>query len=129
MVGFNAVLLACYGILGKEGLDYSVCPAVKFTLENMREIWKVGMGIPLPESVDKALKRFKMNISSKLVNEILKSSGRVNEALMEKAEGVSRKLFHSKWEEHFNDVQEWMMNKQISLNTPIDKIVKQFKDK
>ena len=56
LVGFNAVLLACYGILGKEEPDYSVCPAVKFTLENMREIWKVGMGIPLPESVDKALK-------------------------------------------------------------------------
>ena len=27
-----------------------------YGLKNMREIWKVGMGIPLPESVDKALK-------------------------------------------------------------------------
>jgi ribose transport system substrate-binding protein len=55
LVGFNSVLLACYGILDKEGPEYAVCPAVKFTTENMREIWSVGMGIPLPESVDKAL--------------------------------------------------------------------------
>jgi ribose transport system substrate-binding protein len=56
LVGFNSVLLACYGILGKEGPEYAVCPAVKFTLENMRDIWNIGMRIPFPEEIDKALK-------------------------------------------------------------------------
>ena len=68
-----------------------------------------------------------MHISSKLVNEILKSSSRVGEALMEKAEEVSRKLFHNQWEKHFDDIQDYMMENEISLTDPTDKIVKQFK--
>lgn len=56
LVGWNAVLEAAYGILGKEGPDYAVCPAIKITVDNIREVWAAGKGIPLPASVDEALK-------------------------------------------------------------------------
>jgi len=56
LVGWDSVLLAAYGILGKEGPDYAICPAIKLTLKNIRDAWAAGTGIPLPESVDKALK-------------------------------------------------------------------------
>jgi len=56
LVGVNSVIVAAYGMLGKDGPEYAVCPAIKMTLENMREIWELGMRIPLAEEVDEALK-------------------------------------------------------------------------
>jgi ribose transport system substrate-binding protein len=56
LVGFNSILLAAYGFLGKEGPDYAVGPAVKINVDNMREIWAAGLRIPFPKSVDEALK-------------------------------------------------------------------------
>lgn len=56
LVGFNSILLAAYGFLGKEGPDYAVGPAVKIHVDNIRKIWASGLRIPFPESVDKALK-------------------------------------------------------------------------
>jgi ribose transport system substrate-binding protein len=56
LVGVNEVLVAAYGLLGKEGPEYAVCPAVKITLDNLRDVWAAGMGIPLPASLDVALK-------------------------------------------------------------------------
>lgn len=55
LVGVNSVLLAAYGLLGKEGPEYAVCPYIPFKLENMREVWKIGMRVPLPDYLDSAL--------------------------------------------------------------------------
>jgi ribose transport system substrate-binding protein len=57
LVGVNSVLVAAYGFLGKEGPDYAVCPAIKMTLKNMREIWQIGMRTPIAPEVDEALKK------------------------------------------------------------------------
>jgi ribose transport system substrate-binding protein len=57
LVGINSVLLAAYGLLGKTGPEYAVCPYIPFTLENMREIWKIGMRTPLPDYLDEALSK------------------------------------------------------------------------
>jgi ribose transport system substrate-binding protein len=56
LVGVNSVIVAAYGFLGKEGPDYAVCPAIKMTLDNMREVWEIGMRTSLPDEVDQALK-------------------------------------------------------------------------
>ncbi|UCB44735.1 MAG: substrate-binding domain-containing protein [Spirochaetota bacterium] len=56
LVGVHSVLVAAYGLLGKEGPEYTVCPSVPIIRENIREIWDVGIRIPLMEDVDKALR-------------------------------------------------------------------------
>lgn len=57
LVGVNSVLVAAYGFLGKEGPEYAVCPAMKMTLENMRDVWQLSTHSPLPEEVDKELEK------------------------------------------------------------------------
>lgn len=55
LVGVNSVLVAAYGLLGKEGPEYTVCPTLPLTRENLRETWELITRTPLPEEVDKAL--------------------------------------------------------------------------
>jgi ribose transport system substrate-binding protein len=57
LVGVNSVLVAAYGLLGKEGPEYAVCPSISITRENIRKIWDVGIKIPLMKDVDEALKQ------------------------------------------------------------------------
>jgi ribose transport system substrate-binding protein len=56
LVGVNSVLVAAYGLLGKEGPEYTVCPSIGITLENIRGLWDASMKIPLMPEVDKALR-------------------------------------------------------------------------
>jgi ribose transport system substrate-binding protein len=56
LVGVNSVLTAAYGLLGKEGPEYAVCPTLSLTQENIREVWDTLYILPLPKEVDDALK-------------------------------------------------------------------------
>jgi ribose transport system substrate-binding protein len=56
LVGVNSVLCAAYGLLGKEGPEFAVCPSLILTQENIRDVWTNYLKIPLPKAVDDALK-------------------------------------------------------------------------
>jgi ribose transport system substrate-binding protein len=55
-IGVDAVIQACYGILGKEGPEYAVGPIMPVTRDNIREAWALTKRIPIPDSLEKALR-------------------------------------------------------------------------
>ena len=56
-VGINSVITAAYGLLGKEGPDYAVCPSIPVTVDNLRETWDICFNQPIPEELEEALKK------------------------------------------------------------------------
>lgn len=54
-IGVDSVVLACYGILGKEGPEFAVSPVMPVTKDTIRDAWDLTKRIPLPERLEKAL--------------------------------------------------------------------------
>ena len=54
-IGVDAVVLACLGILGKEGPEFAVSPVMPVTRDVIRDAWSLTKRIPLPDKLEKAL--------------------------------------------------------------------------
>lgn len=54
-IGVDAVIQACYGILGKGGPEYAVGPIMAVTTQNVREAWGLTKRIPIPRGLQQAL--------------------------------------------------------------------------
>jgi len=54
-IGVDSVVLACYGLLGKEGPEFAVSPVMPVTKDTIRDAWELTKRIPLPERLEKAL--------------------------------------------------------------------------
>ncbi|UCB45387.1 MAG: substrate-binding domain-containing protein [Spirochaetota bacterium] len=54
-IGVDAVIQACYGILGKEGPEYAVGPIMAVSKDNVREAWALTKRTPIPRGLKQAL--------------------------------------------------------------------------
>jgi ribose transport system substrate-binding protein len=54
-IGVDAVVMACFGILGKEGPEFAVSPVMPVSRDTIREAWELTKRIPLPDSLEQVL--------------------------------------------------------------------------
>jgi ribose transport system substrate-binding protein len=54
-IGVDAVILACFGILGKEGPEFAVSPVMPVTKDKIRDAWSLTKRIPMSAELEKAL--------------------------------------------------------------------------
>jgi ribose transport system substrate-binding protein len=55
LIGVDAVILACYGMLGKGGPAFAVSPVIGVTRDNIRDAWNLSKRLTIPEELEKAL--------------------------------------------------------------------------
>lgn len=55
-IGIDCVILAAYGILGKDGPEYAVGPIMPVTKDTTREAWALTKHIAIPDGLEDALK-------------------------------------------------------------------------
>lgn len=54
-IGVDAVILACFGILGKQGPEFAVSPVMPVTKDKIKDAWNLTKRIPMSDKLEKAL--------------------------------------------------------------------------